>query len=554
MNFGGNAVTIFSHAVASFDPTANSVLLWTRITGATSADWMVATDPEFAGVVVRGTAATGPESDFTVVVDAGGLQPATSYWYRFEAASERSPVGRTRTLPAGEVSSFSLGLVSCARFSVAPLTVYRAMGQAEVDLVVHLGDYIYDDAGDKGPRSHDPPGELMQLEDYRKRLAQIRGDRDCQALHMRHPMAFVWDDHDFADNAWLGGAKEHDPDKHGEWSRRRDAAVQAHREWLPWRQADPAEPLCIYRSAPIGDLAELILLDSRIIGRDCQASFPGSKPIDDPTRSLLGDPQREWLKRRLADESHPWALVANGVAVNPIPMKLPFARLTRPLLPEGYVAVDDQQVLRDDQWDGYPAERSRLVEFLALRAAAGGRTVLLAGDVHSSWAFEGPDGPDGKPVAVEVTVPSVSSAPMGRTRMPGVWRLLDRAARKMEHVRWAEVTARGFAVVRVGCDEVRVAWWFVDPYDTGDVPETHLGAAFRTRLKTWPPRWEEAEPPEALPGRIGMPELPPRPDDVRYVRLWHLGKRMGLLALLGGAGVSVVAGLERLVRFLRDRR
>jgi len=157
MNFGGNAVTIFSHAVASFDPTANSVLLWTRITGATSADWMVATDPEFAGVVVRGTAATGPESDFTVVVDAGGLQPATSYWYRFEAASERSPVGRTRTLPAGEVSSFSLGLVSCARFSVAPLTVYRAMGQAEVDLVVHLGDYIYDDAGDKGPRSHDPP-------------------------------------------------------------------------------------------------------------------------------------------------------------------------------------------------------------------------------------------------------------------------------------------------------------------------------------------------------------------------------------------------------------
>ncbi len=547
-------MTVFLHAVASFDPTASSVLLWTRLTGATSVDWAVAADPNFSKVLARGNARTGPERDHTVVVDVDGLEPATTYWYRFEASSERSVVGRTRTLPAGQVSSFTMGMVSCARYSVAPLTVYRTVGQAEVDLVLHLGDYIYDDAGDKGPRSHNPPRELISLEDYRQRLAQIRRDSDCQALHMRHPVMFLWDDHDFADNAWLGGAKKHDPEEHGPWSHRRDAAVQAHREWLPWRKADPSEPLCIYRSIGIGDLAELIILDTRIIGRDCQASFAGAKKLDDRTRSLVGRRQRDWLEQRLADSSRPWALVANGVVVNPIPMSLPLAKLTRPLLPEGYVGLDDGQFLRDDQWDGYPAERDRLLQLLGRRAASGSRTVLLSGDVHSSWAFEGPTGPDGVPLAVEVTVPSVASAPMGRTRLPGLWRLLDREARRMEHVRWADVTERGFTVLQVSPEEVKAGWWFVDPYDTDSQPGADLGAAFRTRLDAWPPLWEEVTAPHVPSGGVQSPDLPPRPDDLRDIRRWHLRRRFGLLILVLGCAITFVVGLGRLARPRRGRR
>lgn len=545
-------MAIFQHAAASFDPTATSVLLWTRLTGGTAVEWVLSTDPHFDEIFASGTAETGPDQDFTVMVDVADLQPATTYWYQFESSAERSPVGRTRTLPAGPVPSFTIGMVSCARYSVAPLTVYRALAHAEVDLVIHMGDYIYDDAGEKGPRSHEPARVVRTLSDYRMRLAQIRRDSDCQTLHLRHPMAIIWDDHDFADNAWIGGAKEHDPKEHGPWVARRDASVQAHQEWLPCRKSNPSDPLSTYRSFEIGDLAELILLDSRIVGRDSQASNPGAKTVEDPTRSLLGDPQREWLQERLADSSRPWALVANGVVVNPIPVTLPFAKLTMPLLPEGYSVVGDK-VLRDDQWDGYPAERETLVGFIAERAKTGARTVLLSGDVHSSWAFEGPDGPDGSSVSVEVTVPSVSSAPMGRTRLPGLWRLLDASARHMDHVRWADVVARGFTVLQVVPDEVRVGWWFVDPYDVGIEPQTNVQVAFRTLLTAWPPRWDEASPPQPPTHRKGLPEaFPPRPEDVRYVRRWHMRRRVGLLSVLSTAlGALVLAGARTIRRLIR---
>lgn len=539
---------IFEHGAASFDPTSTSVILWTRLTGETSADWVLSTDSNFETAVFSGTAQTGPDRDFTVVVDVTGLEPATGYWYRFESSSERSPVGRTSTLPAGPVSSFNIGMVSCARYSIAPLTVYRALAHAEVDLVLHLGDYIYDDEGEKGPRSHDPPWQVKTLSDYRLRLAQIRRDEDCQTLHLRHPMVVIWDDHDFADNAWLGGAKKHDPETDGPWSARRDASVQAHQEWLPFRTPDPSEQLMSYRSLAIGDLAELILLDSRIVGRDSQASNPGAKPVDDPTRSLLGDRQRKWLEERLADTSRPWAVVANGVVVNPIPLSLPFAKLSLPLLPEGYSVVGDR-ILRDDQWDGYPSEREKLIGFLADRAKSGARSVLLSGDVHSSWAFEGPRGPDGTAVAVEVTVPSVSSAPMGRTRWPVLWRLLDAFARRLEHVRWADVVSRGFTVLQIAQHEVRVGWWFVDPYDVTPVPRTDIGAAFRTLRTAWPPRWEESMPPEFPEDRRGLPGPPlPRPGDVRYVRRWHMRRRLGVLASLSAVAGAFPIAVARLIK------
>ena len=524
---------VFSHSVASFDPTSSAVLLWTRLCGETEADWVMADDPGLANVVASGRARTSPDHDHTIVVDVEGLAAATTYWYRFSAGGTRSPVGRTRTLPEAPTNRLRLGLACCAHYSVAPLGVYRALAEREVDLVVHLGDYIYEDDGSKGPRSHRPPRPAVTLDDYRARLAQIREDSDLQAVHLRHPMIGIWDDHDLADNAWRDGAKHHDPTTQGEWSTRVASAARARQEWFPARLRDPADPLVTWRSVAVGDLVELVLLDNRLAGRDLQAGEEAAKPLHDPSRSLLGDEQREWLRARLLDASRPWAVVASGVVVNSLCLPVPSTPWLNPLLPNGYAALDGQ-ILHDDQWDGYPAERERVVGWIEERARAGGRTVVVSGDVHSSWAFEGPCR-HGDPVAVELTVPAVSSAAMARAHYPTAWRVLDRAAKRMDHVRWAEVTERGYVVLDVTPDEVRAEWWFVHPYHDQPARSAELGTTLVSRRADWPPRFHASGDRVSELSRPGLPEpLPPRPEDLPALRR---RRRVRIAAELLGAGL-----------------
>ena len=280
---------VFAHAVASFDPTSSSVLLWTRLR-AGDVERPGRWPPHLSSSGWRRTGSPGPGRSRTSrsTVDVGGLAPATTYWYRFRVDGQTSPIGRTRTLPDGDVERWRLGTVCCAHFAEAPLGVYRALAEREVDLVLHLGDYIYEEAAPHGHRRHEPPHDVVTLDDYRRRLAQLRADPDAQALHMRHPMVVMWDDHDFCDNAWRDGAKEHDPSRHGPWAKRVAAAVQAHHEWLPTRARVPGDPLVTSRSFTIGDVAELILLDARLIGRDRQAGDDGAKPLDDPEPLAAG--------------------------------------------------------------------------------------------------------------------------------------------------------------------------------------------------------------------------------------------------------------------------
>jgi alkaline phosphatase D len=531
--------TPFAHGIGSFDPTAGSVLLWTRVTGGHPLGWSVWRDQAMTGEVAHGEVVPDADRDHVALVDLEGLDPGCTYWYRFELGGVPSPLGRTRTLPVRGSSPVRLGLVSCARYSVAPLTAYRALAARDVDLVVHLGDYIYEDGGDKGPRSHDPDRPVVSLDDYRRRIAQMRTDPDCQALHQRHTVVTLWDDHDLADNAWSGGAKAHDPATQGEWRARVAAAHRARSEWLPAR--DDRDPERTWRSVALGDVGELLLLDTRIAGRDRHAGDPGTAPVDDPGRSLLGAEQRAWLADRLADTSRPWSLLASSVVVNSLELSLPPLVAAAPLLPNGY-AVHDGRVLRDDQWDGYPAERDRVVAGVGQRAASGGRTLILSGDVHSSWAFEGPADATGTPVALEATTPSVSSAPMGRGRLPGVWRFLDGVVRRLPHARWVDITNRGFSVVEVSAERVRVTWWFVDPYDTDDVPDLELGAALRTELAEWPPHWSDDEPVDCT--AADRLDLPRRSDDVRRMRRWHQRRRYGRVTGVAAAG-AVVGGLLR---------
>ena len=319
------------------------------------------------------------------------------------------------------------------------------------------------------------------------------------------------------------------------------------------RLADPDDPTVQWRAATIGDLAELVLLDTRFHGRDQQAGDEGTRDLHDPERSLLGDQQRTFLRDRLSEAAQPWSLVATGVVVNELTLPWP-----RPLswvngaVPNGY-AVLDGEVMHDDQWDGYPAERDRLAAWMDERAGDGRRTVLLSGDVHSSWAFVGPCRPvDGTPVGVEFTTPAVSSAAMGHAHYPGLSVLLDRAVKAMDHVAWAEVTRRGYAIVDITPQRVQCEFWFVAPYDDDPSATQHLGAAFVTRREPWPPELERAEETTEDPSRAGLPEpLPARPDDVPHLRRRRrvrLTAEVAVPSIIVATTVALLAGRRSMSR------
>jgi alkaline phosphatase D len=480
----------FAHGVASFDPTSDSVLLWTRAPGVGRLRWRVARG-QGDEPVAEGECDVRADHDHCVSVQVDGLDPATSYVYWFEAGPTRSPVGRTRTLPATGTEPLRLAVVCCGDYSRGHYTAYRAVAEADVDLVVHVGDYIYETRGKGDVRLALPDHEVVSLDDYRVRYAQARGDADLIALHQRHPMVTIWDDHDIADNAWRDGAKHHDPNQHGPWEDRLRAAAAANHEWLPARLPDAGDPLTVYRSFAIGDLAELVVLDTRIIGRDQQADDDPSLPYDDPRRSMLGDAQRAWAHERVRDTTRPWCLLVTQVVLNRMELPVETGAKLGDLAPSGY-AVIDGQAMCTDEWDGYPAERDALVQAIADRGLG---VVTLSGDVHSAWAFEGPC-LAGEPVAVEFVAPCVTATPMAQQLPPGWRKLLGKVAEKLPEARWFELERHGFLVVELDSEEARAHWFAVDTADPAARPEP--AAAWRHRLSA-PGRLEPLEDADAGP-------------------------------------------------------
>lgn len=378
---------VFRHGVASGDPLHDRVILWTRVTApgeSVPVRWVVARDPKLARVVARGEIQTGAERDYTVKVDATGLEPATTYYYRFEAGRGQSPIGRTRTLPLGGVSRIRLGVASCSNYPFGYFNAYAALARrADLDAVLHLGDYIYEyqngrfGDGTRIGRIPDPNAEILSLADYRARHAQYKADPDSQAVHRQHPFIVVWDDHELANNAWSGGAENHNPDKgEGDWSVRRTAAVRAYFEWMPIREGATALGPRIYRTLRWGDLADLIMLDTRLIGRDEQAARRDDiATVESPARSLLGAAQEEWLASELRQSRRDrtrWQVLGQQVM---------FAPQTPPGRP----------TTNADSWDGYRVARDHvfdLIEQLKIDSFA-----VLTGDVHSNWAFDLPRRP-----------------------------------------------------------------------------------------------------------------------------------------------------------------
>lgn len=483
----------FEHGVASGDPGLTYVILWTRVTpketttGDIEVDLEVAADPDFKTLVTasRGLRARASR-DWTVKhdLDGQGLKPGTEYWYRFKANGVTSPVGRTKTLVKGAAKDAVLAVVSCSLYPNGYFNAYDAIAKLpRVDAVVHLGDYIYEyggapqDYGMNSPvaksRAPQPPHEIVTLDDYRRRHAQYKTDPALQAAHARAPWIVVWDDHETANDSWVGGAENHNPDKgEGDWTARKAAALKAYYEWMPIREA--ALPEAAWRSFQFGDVASLLMVETRLTARTPELSYDRDMPIvddkpdvaafaakwKDPSRRMLGEGQEQWLAGQVSasvQAKTAWQVLGNQVVMARVAspnLKATMGEAAygalQAKLPEYARKRVDQSVAMSafdvpsnlDAWDGYPADRQRVYDIFT---AAKARPIVLAGDSHMFWANELWNDAGQRRVAVEFGTTSVTSPGYGDV-LPGV-PIGEAFVQRNKEVKYAHPSAKGFVLL-----------------------------------------------------------------------------------------------------------
>lgn len=510
----------FLHGVASGDPLQDRVILWTRLTpldlnARLRVTWEIATDDQFKQNLKTGTVETTKTDDFTVKVDATGLQADTIYYYRFHFGNKTSSVGQTKTLPVS-TNKVSFAVCSCSNYPAGYFYVYREMAKQNVDVVIHLGDYIYEygadgyateDAAKLGRTlPSDNNKEIIKLDDYRKRYALYRQDKDLQAAHQRHPFIVIWDDHELANDTWREGAENHQ-DNEGSFSDRKLAALQAYFEWMPIRPISNTDHLNIYRQFNFGSLVQLTMLDTRIIARDKQLEYKDymtasgldaqkfQADLTDSKRTLMGYTQRDWLVDKLKQSTATWNVIGQQVLMSKmwIPAELlvslgqitssgtspdALAKMNAQItelvtlklrLEQGDPTLTIQEKARVttlvpynlDAWDGYYAEREfvydKLTEFNK-------KIIVLAGDTHNAWTSY-LYSQKGKYVGVELATSSVSS--------PGLEKYLSIPLAQLQKFEFAFTTLideltycnlnqRGYLVVTLDDTQVQSDWIFVD--------------------------------------------------------------------------------------------
>ncbi|MEU5250236.1 alkaline phosphatase D family protein [Streptomyces longwoodensis] len=494
----------FLHGVASGDPLPDGILLWTRVTPTAAAtpgsgtgpdlevEWVIALDKALTTVVAKGSVTATAASDHTVKADVRGLQPATDYWFRFSAGGTDSPVARTRTAPAVDaaVPGLRFGVVSCANWEAGYFSAYRHLAaRSDLDAWLHLGDYIYEyGTGQYGTRDtvvrpHAPAHEILTLADYRTRHGRYKTDPDLQALHHKAPVVAIWDDHEFANDAWSGGAENHTEGAEGAWTARQAAARQAYFEWMPVR---PAIAGTTYRRLRFGKLADLSLLDLRSFRS--QQVKTGNGGVDDPDRTLTGRAQLDWLKAGLQSSDTTWRLVGNSVMISPFAIGSLTADLLKPLA-ELLGLPKEGLALNTDQWDGYTDDRRELLAHL--RAHAIRNTVFLTGDIHMAWANDVPVDAGTYPLsasaATEFVVTSVTSdnlddlvkVPEGT--VSAVAAPLIRAANR--HVHWVDTDRHGYGVLDITAARAQMDYYVLSDRTRPDATSS-WARSYRTRSGT----------------------------------------------------------------------
>ena len=486
----------FNYGVASGDPLADSIILWThaKVPGSTEAvalAWDIASDADFKKIVNTGTVQALEATGFTAKVDATKLVAGTSYFYRFrDAAGTTSPVGTTRTLPASNATSVKFAVFSCSLYSNGFFNVYDAAAKSDAQYALHLGDYIYEYSAEPTKfgntdavngttavslgRVVSPLTEIVSLSDYRTRHALYKSDKNLQALHAKMPWITVWDDHEFTNDAWVGGAENHNPATQGDWTARKNAAAKAYHEWMPIRTPDAANLLKIYRRFDFGDLFTLHMLDTRIEGRDRQynsfgdadggtgryvagltPNAAGVRP--DASRKMISTEQQNWLTTGTAASTATWQIFGNQDIM--ARMWLPGSVLqalgagaSSPAAGQAAIsaflgakaaraaggaaaltpvqtgllnpATNPRLPFNLDAWDGYPANREALLQAIK---AQGKKLVVLSGDSHNGW-FTNLTTLAGEKVGVEFATPSVTAPGFEGFGLGGLGSSLDGSA------------------------------------------------------------------------------------------------------------------------------
>lgn len=583
-----DALAPFLHGVASGDPTADGVILWTRVTPPqgsapiVSVRWRMANDVAMSDVVASGQTTTDIDRDLTVKVDVLGLAPGTWYFYEFEAFGTTSMIGRTKTAPLHS-THLRFGVASCSNYQGGYFNAYARLAERDdLDAVIHLGDYLYeygngDDRYGPGagelstPRDHQPATEMVTLADYRMRHAGYKLDPDLRRLHQLFPWITTWDDHESTNNSHRDGAENHDPATEGAWAVRKAAAQRAYGEWMPIRVTDPSK---IYRTLRYGDLADIIVMDTRLDDRDPELGSTGAlvlagAELDDPDRKMISVEQRQLVFDSLARRDSRWKVVAQQVILGQ------WNAGGAPRLPAAadgprIVVRDGGNALNPDQWDGYPAERDRL--FAHLHDHNIDNVVVLTGDVHTSWALDLTPDPYNPLVynpltgegalGVELVTPSITSANFESLGPAGVAAFEAVTRADNPHVKYVDFDEHGYFVLDLTPERAQADWYYVDTVLRASSVE-RLGASWQARdgenhLTAASAPAAEGTPAPATPS--GLPRLTevassaasaaPREVEVRQLELPATGltsNTTGAALALGAAALTVKA-IERRMR------
>ncbi|MEZ6024128.1 MAG: alkaline phosphatase D family protein [Hyphomonadaceae bacterium] len=503
---------VFTHGVASGDPLPNSVVLWTRFVGGDGRiAYEVAEDEAFARVTQRGELRASFANDFCVKVDVRGLQPGRPYFYRFLSQSGPSLTGRTRTAPATGGERLGVALFSCSNF---PFGYFHAYGHAaqreDIDIVLHVGDYIYEYGRGSYPsereavpgRLIDPVTEIVRLPDYYQRYATYHTDPDLLELRRLKPMSVTWDDHELTNDTWREGAQNHQPDSEGTFVDRIAAASKAYFDWMPIRRPDPRSPR-VYRSFDWGDLARIVMLDTRFIGRDRQIDYRNAllpqlaqggadaaavvaefrrTILDDPNRTMMGLDQERWAAQTLAESKRrgqPWQIIAQQVVMGEQIAAPGLSRLLPDDVSSGsrawFTAGEQVSAMglpwNLDSWGGYQAARTRFLNDCANHA---NNTVVLGGDSHNCWINNLAAPGANRLAAIEFAGGSVSSPGFERSltnAQPGEREALMRGANP--HMAFCDLTHRGYGALSFtpgACE----AEWLAFPDVRSPAPQTPM--------------------------------------------------------------------------------
>ncbi|MEM9720283.1 MAG: alkaline phosphatase D family protein [Bacteroidota bacterium] len=495
----------FYHGVASGDPLHTQVIIWTRVTPDSMeievpVSWVMATDTLMENIVATGDTTTNANRDYTVKVDVAGLAPNTTYYYLFTVGGQNSLIGRTKTAPESE-DHLRFAVVSCNNYEGGYFNAFgRVASRNDLHAVIHLGDYIYEQEanvyGDTSLTSRRHQDfEAVSLDEYRARYSLYRLDSDLRKAHQQHAFINVWDDHESANDAWKGGAENHTDSTEGSWSVRKNVSRQAFFEWIPIRDTEDS---LIYRRLSYGDLAELIMLDTRIAGRDKQPTSVLDSNFLDPNRSILGLDQKQWLFSSLEASEARWKIIGNQVIFSEL--HIGWAGPITGSTPE------EAESIFLDIWDGYPLERLEIINFLADNALD--NTVFLAGDFHSSFAFDiadtvvnpeagylpvsNYDAETGEgSVAVEFATPSISSPNFDENLDPLQAGLIEKIIIDGDsvflspaipspnpHMKYTDLDRHGYVLLDIKPDSVQANWFYVDRLNAPSNQEAFSAALF----------------------------------------------------------------------------